>query len=150
MPDGRVIKLGGERFEAPEILFQPHLTNCEGVGIADKRCSNCNICKFCCFRSSISVLSLEIIFASSCFFAEFRFLCSPSICRISSFIFSAKVSLSVLLLLPALLVFLDSCSFLLFSRAFCCAVLRISSSNWNLLWQLHLLCYIKYYYAYKV
>jgi actin-related protein 2 len=35
LPDGRVIKLGGERFEAPEILFQPHLTNCEGVGIAE-------------------------------------------------------------------------------------------------------------------
>jgi actin-related protein 2 len=35
LPDGRVIKLGGERFEAPEILFQPHLANCEGVGIAE-------------------------------------------------------------------------------------------------------------------
>lgn len=30
-----MIKLGGERFEAPEILFQPHLTNCESVGIAE-------------------------------------------------------------------------------------------------------------------
>ena len=27
--------MGGERFEAPEILFQPHLANCEGVGIAE-------------------------------------------------------------------------------------------------------------------
>lgn len=35
LPDGRVVKLGGERFEAPEILFQPHLANCEGVGIAE-------------------------------------------------------------------------------------------------------------------
>ena len=35
LPDGRVIKLGGERFEAPEILFQPHLANCEGVCIAE-------------------------------------------------------------------------------------------------------------------
>ncbi len=33
LPDGRVIKLGGERFEAPEALFQPHLVNIEGQGI---------------------------------------------------------------------------------------------------------------------
>lgn len=35
LPDGRVVKLGGERFEAPEILFQPHLINIEGVGVAE-------------------------------------------------------------------------------------------------------------------
>ncbi|XP_023236423.1 actin-related protein 2 isoform X2 [Centruroides vittatus] len=35
LPDGRVIKLGGERFEAPEALFQPHLINVEGQGIAE-------------------------------------------------------------------------------------------------------------------
>ena len=33
--DGRVIKVGGERFEAPEALFQPHLINVEGVGVAE-------------------------------------------------------------------------------------------------------------------
>ncbi len=33
LPDGRIIKLGGERFEAPEALFQPHLINVEGQGI---------------------------------------------------------------------------------------------------------------------
>jgi hypothetical protein len=27
-----VIKVGGERFEAPEALFQPHLINVDGVG----------------------------------------------------------------------------------------------------------------------
>lgn len=32
LPDGRVIKIGGERFEAPEVLFQPHLINVEGQG----------------------------------------------------------------------------------------------------------------------
>ena len=32
LPDGRVIKVGGERFEAPEALFQPHLINIEGSG----------------------------------------------------------------------------------------------------------------------
>jgi actin-related protein len=32
LPDGRVIKVGGERFEAPEALFQPHLINVEGQG----------------------------------------------------------------------------------------------------------------------
>ena len=35
LPDGRVIKVGGERFEAPEALFQPHLINQEGVGVAE-------------------------------------------------------------------------------------------------------------------
>ena len=29
------MKLGGERFEAPEVLFQPHLINIESVGIAE-------------------------------------------------------------------------------------------------------------------
>ncbi|KAI4812708.1 hypothetical protein KUCAC02_024076 [Chaenocephalus aceratus] len=32
LPDGRLIKVGGERFEAPEALFQPHLINVEGWG----------------------------------------------------------------------------------------------------------------------
>lgn len=35
LPDGRVVKLSGERFEAPEALFQPHLINIEGVGVAE-------------------------------------------------------------------------------------------------------------------
>ncbi|KAG1696497.1 Actin-related protein 2 [Nymphon striatum] len=35
LPDGRVIKVGGERFEAPEALFQPHLLNVEGHGVAE-------------------------------------------------------------------------------------------------------------------
>jgi len=35
LPDGRVIKLGGERFEASEALFQPHLINIEGQGMAE-------------------------------------------------------------------------------------------------------------------
>ena len=30
-----MVKLGGERFEAPEILFQPHLINVEGAGMAE-------------------------------------------------------------------------------------------------------------------
>ena len=35
LPDGRVIKVGGERFGAPEALFQPHLINVEAVGVAE-------------------------------------------------------------------------------------------------------------------
>jgi len=38
LPDGRVIKVGGERFEAPEALFQPHLIDVEGthgMGVAE-------------------------------------------------------------------------------------------------------------------
>lgn len=35
MPDGRVIRLSSERFEAPEVLFQPHLINVERPGISE-------------------------------------------------------------------------------------------------------------------
>jgi len=35
LPDGRVIKLGRERFEAPEVLFNPGLMDVEGNGMAD-------------------------------------------------------------------------------------------------------------------
>uniref|UniRef100_A0A7S0X5A7 Actin-related protein 2 n=1 Tax=Mantoniella antarctica TaxID=81844 RepID=A0A7S0X5A7_9CHLO len=35
LPDGRVIKVGAERFMAPEALFQPELVDVEGGGIAD-------------------------------------------------------------------------------------------------------------------
>jgi actin-related protein 2 len=35
LPDGRTIKVGAERFEAPEALFQPHLLDVEGDGIAE-------------------------------------------------------------------------------------------------------------------
>ncbi|XP_033219229.1 actin-related protein 2 isoform X2 [Belonocnema kinseyi] len=35
LPDGRVIKVGGERFAAPEALFQPHLINVEAPGMAE-------------------------------------------------------------------------------------------------------------------
>jgi len=36
LPDGRIIKVGGERFEAPEVLFEPHLIDVEGGGMADQ------------------------------------------------------------------------------------------------------------------
>lgn len=35
LPDGRVIRVGGERFGAPEVLFQPHLIDVEGMGVAE-------------------------------------------------------------------------------------------------------------------
>ncbi|XP_022939518.1 actin-related protein 2-like isoform X2 [Cucurbita pepo subsp. pepo] len=35
LPDGRVIKVGTERFQAPEALFTPELIDIEGDGIAD-------------------------------------------------------------------------------------------------------------------
>ncbi|PAA49704.1 hypothetical protein BOX15_Mlig010197g4, partial [Macrostomum lignano] len=35
LPDGRVIKVSGERFQAPEALFQPHLVDVDGVGVAE-------------------------------------------------------------------------------------------------------------------
>ena len=34
LPDGRVIKVGSERYEAPEALFQPHLVDVETPGVA--------------------------------------------------------------------------------------------------------------------
>lgn len=36
LPDGRVIKVGSERFEAPEALFQPGLVDVEAVGMAEQ------------------------------------------------------------------------------------------------------------------
>jgi actin-related protein 2 len=35
LPDGRVIKVGSERFEAPEALFQPHLVDVESPGVGE-------------------------------------------------------------------------------------------------------------------
>lgn len=35
LPDGREIKVGGERFGGPEALFQPHLINVESPGVAE-------------------------------------------------------------------------------------------------------------------
>ncbi|KAK0629443.1 actin family [Bombardia bombarda] len=35
LPDGRVIRVGSERFEAPECLFQPHLVDCDQPGIGE-------------------------------------------------------------------------------------------------------------------
>lgn len=35
LPDGRIIRLGRERFEAPEALFQPSLIDVEGAGMSD-------------------------------------------------------------------------------------------------------------------
>eukprot|EP01117_Protostelium_nocturnum_P013590 TRINITY_DN508_c0_g1_i1.p1 TRINITY_DN508_c0_g1~~TRINITY_DN508_c0_g1_i1.p1 ORF type:complete len:391 (+),score=151.08 TRINITY_DN508_c0_g1_i1:120-1292(+) len=36
LPDGRVIKVGGERFEAPEVLFEPHLLDVDGGGMSEQ------------------------------------------------------------------------------------------------------------------
>jgi len=35
LPDGRIINVGAERFQAPEVLFQPHLIGVEGMGMAE-------------------------------------------------------------------------------------------------------------------
>ncbi|KAK3385712.1 actin family [Podospora didyma] len=35
LPDGRLIRVGSERFEAPECLFQPHLIDCEQSGLGE-------------------------------------------------------------------------------------------------------------------
>lgn len=35
LPDGRTIRVGGERFEAPEVLFQPHLIDVEKNGLSE-------------------------------------------------------------------------------------------------------------------
>ena len=35
LPDGRIVKVAGERFQAPEALFQPNLINIEGCGVAE-------------------------------------------------------------------------------------------------------------------
>jgi actin-related protein 2 len=35
LPDGRIIKVSGERFEAPEVLFQPYQLGFEGKGLSE-------------------------------------------------------------------------------------------------------------------
>ena len=35
LPDGRAIKISKEKFEAPEILFNPYLMNSEADGVAE-------------------------------------------------------------------------------------------------------------------
>ncbi|KAF9233851.1 actin actin-like protein [Melanogaster broomeanus] len=35
LPDGRTIKVGSERFEAPECMFQPHLVDLDQPGVAE-------------------------------------------------------------------------------------------------------------------
>jgi centractin len=35
LPDGKVIKLGNERFRAPEILFNPEIIGIESIGVQD-------------------------------------------------------------------------------------------------------------------
>jgi actin-related protein 2 len=42
LPDGRVIKVGSERFEAPECMFQPHLVDVEAPGVAGKHVARLN------------------------------------------------------------------------------------------------------------
>ncbi|KAI9189781.1 Arp2/3 complex subunit, actin nucleation center [Blastocladiella emersonii ATCC 22665] len=44
LPDGRVIKVGSERFEAPEALFQPHLVDIESPGVAEVLFNAINAC----------------------------------------------------------------------------------------------------------
>ena len=39
LPDGRTIKVGSERFEAPECMFQPHLVDVDQPGVAGKAIS---------------------------------------------------------------------------------------------------------------
>ena len=34
LPDGRTIKIGSERYEAPECMFQPRLVDVEQPGVA--------------------------------------------------------------------------------------------------------------------
>ena len=36
LPDGRTIKISGERFEAPEVLFRPSLLGLEVTGVAEQ------------------------------------------------------------------------------------------------------------------
>lgn len=44
LPDGREIKIGAERFEAPEAMFDPILADKEGLGIAELVFDTINKC----------------------------------------------------------------------------------------------------------
>jgi len=50
------VKLGGERFEAPEALFQPHLIGVEGVGVAELLFNTIQVFMVLHFTSSTSFL----------------------------------------------------------------------------------------------
>jgi actin-related protein 2 len=43
LPDGRVITMGRERFEAPEALFTPSLVDVESGGMADLLFKVCSV-----------------------------------------------------------------------------------------------------------
>ena len=45
LPDGRKIRISGEKFEAPEILFQPHLVQNEMPGVHEMLYNSINVSK---------------------------------------------------------------------------------------------------------
>lgn len=47
LPDGRVIKVGAERFMAAEIMFRPELVDVESPGISEN-VFNCIQVRLCC------------------------------------------------------------------------------------------------------
>jgi actin-related protein 2 len=57
LPDGRTIKVGSERFEAPECMFQPHLVDVEQPGVA----GTCVICRDSNLNHSISEMLFQTI-----------------------------------------------------------------------------------------
>ncbi|KAK1235448.1 Arp2/3 complex subunit, actin nucleation center [Marasmius sp. AFHP31] len=61
LPDGRTIKVGSERFEAPECMFQPHLVDIEQPGVAGKCSSK---------RSNLQLWTFELISTSISFFPK--------------------------------------------------------------------------------
>jgi hypothetical protein len=44
LPDGRTIKVGPERFEAPECMFQPHLVDLDQPGVAGAPLFHTRVC----------------------------------------------------------------------------------------------------------
>ena len=69
LPDGRVIKVGGERFEAPEALFQPHLINVEGPGMAELLFNTIQVrAVVCIIVNTVSTFKCFCVYPSFCCF----------------------------------------------------------------------------------
>ena len=65
LPDGRKIRISGEKFEAPEILFQPHLVQNEMPGVHEMLYNSINVSKnnliFIYYSHAISMLDQNYI-----------------------------------------------------------------------------------------
>jgi hypothetical protein len=66
LPDGRVIRLGKERFEAPEALFKPSLIDCDQPGVGDMLFDMIQVCVCVCVFVFMYVCVRVCVFVCAC------------------------------------------------------------------------------------